>query len=225
MREIDGMRRAVAERAAALVQPGMKVGLGTGRTAALVVRAIAARTKEIVGVATSEATAALARELGVPLASLDEVRRLDLCIDGADEFDPALDLIKGLGGALLREKLVAEAAERFVVIVDEQKRVARLGEKAPLPVEVVPFGVTHTREKLAALGLAPTLRTDGTQPVRTDGGNVILDCRWTTSIDARTLAAQVKATTGVVEHGFFLGMADTVLVGTPSGVEELRRPR
>lgn len=223
--DVDGMRRAVAERAAALVEPGMKVGLGTGRTAALVVRAIAARTKSIVGVATSEATAKLATELGLPLAALDEVRRLDLCIDGADEFDPALDVIKGLGGALLREKLVARAADRFVVIVDEEKRVSRLGEKAPLPVEVVPFGWTHTRDRLAALGLVPTLRERDGAPVVTDGGHYLLDCRWRISIDHAALGAEVKATTGVVDHGFFLGMAETVLVGTPAGVEELRRRR
>jgi ribose 5-phosphate isomerase A len=223
--DVDGMRRAVAERAAALVEPGMKVGLGTGRTAALVVRAIAERTRDVVGVATSEATAKLAGELGLPLASLDEVRRLDLCIDGADEFDPALDLIKGLGGALLREKLVAQAAARFVVIVDEQKRVARLGEKAPLPVEVVPFGWTHTRDRLAALGLDPTLRTRDGAPVVTDGNHYLLDCRWLLSIDPHLLALEIKATTGVVEHGLFLGLADTVLVGTPAGVEELRRAR
>ncbi len=222
---VDEMRRAVAERAAALVQPGMRVGLGTGRTAALVVAEIAARKVPIVGVATSEATAKQAREGGIPLAALDEVPRLDLCIDGADEFDPSLDLIKGLGGALLREKLVALAAARFVVIVDEEKRVRHLGERAPLPVEVVPFGISHTHARLAALGLAPALREKDGKPFVTDGGNHILDCRLRLSIDAATLAAQVKATTGVVDHGFFLGMADTVLVGTPRGVEELRRAR
>ncbi|MSP60383.1 MAG: ribose-5-phosphate isomerase RpiA [Myxococcales bacterium] len=222
---VEEMRRAVAERAASLVDPGMTVGLGTGRTAALVVRAIAARTLAITGVATSEATAKLAGELGIPLATLDTVRRLDLCIDGADEFDPRLDLIKGLGGALLREKLVAQAAARLVIIVDEEKRVTRLGERSPLPVEVVPFGWTHTRDRLTALGVIPSLRVRDNQPVLTDGGNLLLDCRLALSIDARLLGAEIKALTGVVDHGLFLGMADTVLVGTPSGVEELRRDR
>jgi len=217
------MRRAVAERAAAMVRPGMRVGLGTGRTAALVVAELARRKVDVVGVATSEATARQAREGGIALASLDEVSRLDLCIDGADEFDPALDLIKGLGGALLREKLVALAAARFVCVVDDEKRVARLGERAPLPVEVVPFGWTHTRARLQALGLDPSLRETNGKPLLTDGGNLILDCRWRMSIDHAQLAAQVKATVGVVEHGFFLGVAETVLVGTANGVEELRR--
>ncbi len=225
---VEEMRRAVAERAAALIEPGMKVGLGTGRTAALVVAAIAERVRggmELLAVATSEATAKQAREGGIRLAELDDVPRLDLCIDGADEFDPSLDLIKGLGGALLREKLVAQAAARFVVIVDEEKRVARLGEKAPLPVEVVPFGWTHTKARLVALGLDPTLRERDGRPFRTDGGNYILDCRWRMSIESQILAAQVKATTGVVDHGLFLGMAEAVLVGTTRGVEELRRQR
>jgi ribose 5-phosphate isomerase A len=225
---VEEMRRAVAERAAALVEPGMKVGLGTGRTAAKVVEVIADRVRggmDITAVATSEATAKQARDGGIRLVELDDLQHLDLCIDGADEFDPSLDLIKGLGGALLREKLVAQSAARFVVIVDEEKRVSRLGEKAPLPVEVVPFGWTHTRARLTALGLQPTLRERDGKPYRTDGGNFILDCRWRMSIESRILAAQVKATTGVVDHGLFLGMAEMVLVGTTAGVEELRRQR
>jgi ribose 5-phosphate isomerase A len=224
---VDEMRLAVAQRAAALVEPGMVVGLGTGRTAALMVRRIGERVRAglaIRGVPTSEATAKLAREEGIPLAALDEVEAIDLCIDGADEFDPRLDLVKGLGGALLREKLVAAAARRFVVIVDEEKRVAYLGEKAPIPVEVVPFGWTHTRARLGRLGLAPTLREREGKPVTTDGGNWLLDCRLLLSIDPRILAAQIDATTGVVEHGLFLGMAERVLVGGPSGVEEIARP-
>jgi ribose 5-phosphate isomerase A len=223
---VDEMRRAVAERAAALVQPGMRVGLGTGRTAALVVAEIAARVRDglpLTAVATSEATARQAREGGIRLLELDEVDALDLCIDGADEFDPQLDLIKGLGGALLREKLVARAARRFVVIVDEEKRVRHLGEKAPLPVEVVPFGWRHTRRRLAALGVEPTLREREGKPVVTDGGHYLLDCRLLLSIDARVLGEQIKATTGVVDHGLFLDMADTILVGTSHGVEEIRR--
>jgi len=223
---VDEMRHAVAAKAAALVEPGMRVGLGTGRTAALVVAEIAARVKgglAITAVATSEATAKQAREGGIRLVELDELEALDLCIDGADEFDPQLDLIKGLGGALLREKLVARAASRFVVIVDEEKRVRHLGEKAPLPVEVVPFGWRHTRARLAALGLDPVLREKAGAPVVTDGGHWLLDCRLLVSIDPRVLASQVKAVTGVVDHGLFLGMASVVLVGTATGVEELRR--
>jgi ribose 5-phosphate isomerase A len=224
--DVDEMRLAVARRAAQLVEPGMTLGLGTGRTAALLVKEVAERVRAgmaIVGVATSETTAELARASGIRLASLDEVPRLDLYIDGADEFDPALDLVKGLGGALLREKLVACAAERFVAIVDEEKRVRSLGERAPVPVEVVPFGWTHTRARLARLGVVPTLRQRDGRPVTTDGGNWILDCRLTGPIAAPVLAAQIKQTVGVVEHGLFLGIAERVLVGTAHGVEELRR--
>jgi len=223
---VEEMRKAVAERAAALVEAKMVVGLGTGRTAALVVRALGERVRaglSIVGVPTSDATAKLAREWGIPLSSLDDVARLDLCIDGADEFDPELNLIKGLGGALLREKLTASAAARFVVIVDQEKRVAHLGEKAPLPVEVVPFGWTHTAARLSDLGVTPVRRERASQPVLTDGGNLLLDCRLPRSFDPRKLAERVKATVGVVEHGFFLEMASTVFVGTVSGVEELHR--
>ena len=223
---VEEMRQAVAERAAALVETKMVVGLGTGRTASLVVRSIGARVQAgmaILGVPTSEATAKLARECGIPLSGLDDVARLDLCIDGADEFDPGLNLIKGLGGALLREKLTASAAARFVVIVDEEKRVAHLGEKAPVPVEVVPFGWTHTAARLSGLGVTPVRRERASQPVLTDGGNFLLDCRLPRSFDPRKLAEQMKATVGVVEHGFFLEMASTVLVGTASGIEELHR--
>jgi ribose 5-phosphate isomerase A len=223
---VDEMRRAVAERAAALVETGMVVGLGTGRTAALMVERLAERVRgglAIRGVPTSEATARLAREHGIQLVALDEVEALDLCIDGADEFDPQLDLIKGLGGALLREKLVATAARRFVVIVDQEKRVAHLGEKQPIPVEVVPFGWTHTRARLRRLGLDPRLRERDGKPVLTDGGNWLLDCRLLQSIDARVLAAQIDQVVGVVEHGLFLGMAERVLIGDASGVEEIVR--
>lgn len=220
------MRLAVAARAAALVEPGMRVGLGTGRTAALVVEAIGRRVAAgmaITAVATSERTAAQARRLRIPLVDLDEVDHLDLCIDGADEVDPRLDLTKGLGGALLREKLVACAATEFVIVVDEEKLVAQLGEKAPLPVEVVPFGWRHTRERLRRLGLDPVRREQDGAPTMTDGGHYLLDCAWRLSIDPRALGAAVKAIPGVVEHGLFLDLATRVLVGSRRGVEERRR--
>ena len=219
------MRRAVAERAAGLVEAGMVVGLGTGRTAALVVEAIGRRVSAglaIVAVATSERTADQARALHIRLVELDEVARLDLCIDGADEVDPRLDLVKGLGGALLREKLVACAADRLVIVVDDEKRVARLGDKAPLPVEVVPFGWRHTQQRLRALGLDPVLRERDGRPLLTDGGHYLLDCGMRAVLDARALGIAVKATVGVVEHGLFLRMASQVFVGTESEVLELR---
>ena len=222
------MRRDVAKSAAALVESGMRVGLGTGRTAALFVDELGRRAREeglkLITVATSLRTATQARDLGLPLCELDEVDELDLCVDGADEVAPSLDLVKGLGGALLREKLVASAARRLVIVIDGEKRVQYLGERAPIPVEVVPFGWTHTAQRLGRLGLAPTLREGRDGPVITDGGHYLLDCRLLLSIDPRLLGAQIKGTLGVVEHGLFLGLTSQVLVGTPAGVELLLPP-
>jgi ribose 5-phosphate isomerase A len=169
-------------------------------------------------VPTSEDTANRCRSLGIPLTTLDDQPRLALAIDGADEIGPGLDLIKGLGGALLREKLVALAAKRFVVIADESKRVRRLGTRAPLPVEVVPFGwTTHTAE--------PALRrgADG-EPYRTDGGNYIVDCRFPRGIkDPRAVARALARRPGIVEDGLFLGMAQTAFVASSKGVRQITR--
>jgi ribose 5-phosphate isomerase A len=172
----------------------------------------------MIGVPTSDETAELARSFGIPLATLDEQTRLDIVIDGADEVDPRLNLIKGRGGALLREKIVALAGKRFVVIVDESKRVPKLGEHAPIPVEVVPFGWQTTRRRLEELGFSCELRGSET-PYVTDGGNLILDCHVPPSVDLAdpAVAGSIKAQTGVVEHGLFLGVADTVIVGTSTG--------
>ena len=219
------LKRRAAEQAAELVREGMAVGLGTGTTAALLVEALIARVGRglrFVGVPTSEAIARQAAAGGIALGTLDDYPRLDLVIDGADEVDPRLDLIKGLGGALLREKLVASAAAHLVIIVDGGKLVARLGERAPIPVEVVPFGWTGTRARLERLGAQATLR-GGTEPFVTDGGHYVLDCRFAALDDPATVAARIKALTGVVEHGLFLGMAGTVLVGEEGGVRTLRR--
>ena len=225
-------KRRAAEAALKFVQSGMVVGLGTGSTADEFLQALAAalaggRLRDIRGIPTSRQSEARARQLGIPIVTLAQCQQAQITIDGADEVAPDLDLIKGLGGALLREKLVAQAARRFVVIVDQEKRVSRLGEKCPIPVEVVPFGWTHTRARLARLGLEPTLRQRDGKPVVTDGGNWLLDCRLLLSIDPRHLAAQIDAVVGVVEHGLFLGMAERVLLGGGSGVEEIlpaRRP-
>ena len=229
----DAAKRAAAALALESVADGMRLGIGTGSTAVWLVRLLAERIRaeglRVICVPTSGATATLARELGVPLATLDEVGALDLAIDGADEFDPDLTLIKGGGGAHLWEKIVAGAATRFVVIADEGKRVARLGA-FPLPVEVVRFGWRATEAKVAlalaelGLGGAPIARRErGGEPALTDEGNYILDLSLGAIPDARALAARLDAITGVVEHGLFIGMADCVALGRADGTAEILR--
>lgn len=222
----DEQKRAAARAAAALVQHGDRVGLGTGTTAVFLLQALAQRVRDglqLIAVPTSEASGRLAASLGLRLSDLEREPELDIDIDGADEVDPVLNLIKGRGGALLREKIVACASRRFVVIVDQSKPVRQLGSKAPLPVEVVPFGWKHTRELLEALGAEALLR-GGDQPFRTDSGNFILDCRFAQIDDVPRLATSIKSITGVVEHGFFLGMASEVIVGRADGsLDRLQR--
>ncbi len=220
-----GQKRAAAVRAADEVRAGMIVGLGSGTTAAVLVARLAERVREglrFTGVPTSEATARQARSLGIPLATLDEHPELDLDLDGADEVDGRRNLIKGLGGALLREKIVAAAARRLVIIVDESKLVERLGERAPLPVEVVRFGWRRTAAALRALGADPALRGSADDPFVTDGGNVILDCRFPLGADLAALADAIKLTVGVVEHGLFVGLRPTVVVGRADGTCSIR---
>jgi ribose 5-phosphate isomerase A len=227
----DAQRQAAGEHAVAVyVRDGMTLGLGTGATAGMMLAALAARLadgrlRDITGVPTSEATAERCRELGIPLTTLDDDPALDVVIDGADEIDPGLNLIKGLGGAHLREKVVACAGELMVVVADEAKLVARLGERAPLPVEVFEFARAVCDLKLRRLGWRPALRmaADG-RPFVTDEGNAILDCRrdddWP---DPAALAAGVRSVPGVVEHGFFLDVAGVAVVGTGDGVRVLER--
>lgn len=223
----DAAKRAAALQAVANIEDGMAVGLGSGSTAALAVEALAARVAQglrVTGIPTSEATAALARRLGVRLTSFAERTRLDITIDGADQVERgSLALIKGRGGALLREKIVASASDRMIVIVDESKLVDRLGGATPLPVEIVVFGWQTVIARLAALGFAPTLRLDGGQPFVTDGGNLIADCAIAAIPDPAALEARLAAIAGVIETGLFLGLASEVLVGRPTGVERLRR--
>ena len=221
----DDQKRISGEAAAELVEPGMVVGLGTGSTAAWFVKALAARKLDIRGVPTSEATANLARELGIPLAALDDVKSIDLTVDGADEVGPGLSLIKGGGAALLREKLVWEASKRCVVIADAAKHVKALG-KFPLPIEVVRFGHIHTGQRLADIAaefdlLPPRLRMADRGIVVTDGGNVIYDMPSSVIAEPAALAAALKAVTGVVDHGLFLDLADEALLGTDQGVVKL----
>jgi ribose 5-phosphate isomerase A len=186
------MKRAAALRAIAEVRDGMVVGLGSGSTAAFALEGLAERVADglrIVGIPTSDATAALARRLGIPLASFERHRRVDLTIDGADQVEfGTLNLIKGLGGALLREKIVAAASARLIVAIDESKLVDRLGGRTALPVEIVPFGWQTTIDRLTALGCAPQLRRTGGQPFTTDGGNYIADCSAETIPDPERLA-------------------------------------
>jgi ribose 5-phosphate isomerase A len=214
---------AAAEAAALLVTDGMIVGLGSGSTAALAVQAIGRRAPRIVGVPTSEKTAALARSLGIPLATLAEQPHIDLTIDGADEIEPGpLHIVKGRGGALLREKIVACATARLVIIADESKIVHRLiAADRPIPVEVVAFGWQTTAERLRAIGADPILREGFT----TDGGNYILDCLWPEMGPADALARRLDTIVGVVEHGLFIGMASEAIVGSETGVRVLPRER
>lgn len=222
----DDQKRAAGEAAAAYVENGMTVGLGTGSTAAWFVKALAARGLDIIGVPTSLATAQLAESLGIRLGELGVVKSIDLTVDGADEIGPALSLIKGGGAALLREKLVWEASKRCVVIADAEKRVAKLG-KFPLPIEVVAFGHETTALRICDalaecdLGVAPRLRLKDGVPVKTDGGNLIYDAACGRIEDPALLADALKSVTGVVDHGLFLDLADVALVGTPDGVVTL----
>jgi len=223
----DQQKRAAAAAALAEVEDGMVLGLGTGSTAAIFVDLLGARVRDglrVVGVPTSERTAEQARILGIPLAALGDYPALDLVVDGADEVDTAsLALVKGLGGALLREKLVALAGRRMVVIVDEGKLVPRLG-RGPVPVEIVAFGAITTLARLHEAGADPQLRPglDGT-PFRTDGGNLIADCRFAAIPDAAVLQGRLKALTGVVETGLFPGLASRVIAGAPGGPRILDR--
>ena len=220
----DDLKKMAGEEAARRVESGQRLGLGTGSTASLFLEALAVRLRtgelhDVVGVPTSLRTEEQARRLGVPLTTLDETPELDVAVDGTDEVDPRLDLIKGLGGALLREKIVAAASRRFVVVADEGKLVTRLGERSPVPVEILEFGATATRRRITALGADAVPRLSGEQPYRTDQGNYILDCRFESIDDPQSLSRALDSIPGVLGHGMFLGIADEVIVGTPTGPE------
>ena len=204
-----------AEHAADMVEPDMVVGLGTGRAASRFVRALARRVHDglaIRGIPTSLKTAELAKELSVPLTTLAEVESIDIDVDGADEVDPTLNLIKGHGGALLRERVVASVSKRFVVLIGTEKLVTHLGAKMAVPVEVVPFAVPVARGELRGLGADVVLRTTSDGPFESDNGNQILDARFDTIADARGLERRIDELPGVVDSGLFIGMADLVLV-------------
>lgn len=218
----DVAREAAAAAAVERVKPGMTIGLGSGRAVWKVVHAIGERGLDVRAAAASVRTEELAAEVGIELVDLDAAAPLDLAIDGADEIDPQLGLIKGAGGALLREKLVIASARHFVVVAETDKKVERLGEHRAVPVEVVRFGFRSTQRRLLD-GIVPEaeLRLAGDSPYVTDEGHVILDCTVPREGSIEELAAALKSETGVVEHGFFLGMADEVLLGSLDGGVEI----
>ena len=219
----DEQKAAAGAAAAALVEDGMIVGLGSGSTSAAFVRALAPRRLNVRGVATSQITAALAGSLGMVLIDLDAAGAIDLTVDGADEIGPGLSLIKGGGAALLREKLVWTASRRCVVVAEAAKPHPVLGAY-PLPIEVIAFGHTHTAARIVAaareigVDAAPVLRLAEGAPVRTDSGNLIYDLPCGVIEDPPALAAALKSVTGVVEHGLFLGLAERALIGRDDGV-------
>jgi ribose 5-phosphate isomerase A len=214
-------REAAAVAAVELVEPGMTIGLGSGRAVWKVVELLGGRARPARAAVASERTRELALEAGIELVELDGSLELDLALDGADEVDPRLRLIKGGGGALLREKIVIAAARRFVVVAESEKRVERLGERFRLPVEVVRFAWRDTRRRLARLLPDPELRLEGSEPYLTDEGHYILDCPLPADADPDALDRRLHAVPGVVEHGLFLGMAERALLGTSEGEVEV----
>ncbi|WP_406721071.1 MULTISPECIES: ribose-5-phosphate isomerase RpiA [Thioclava] len=229
---MDKAKFAAARRAVDFIEDGMRVGLGTGSTAAWMVRCLGERVREeglnIIGVPTSTRTAELARQMGIKVVSLEEAKWLDLTIDGADEFDPELNLIKGGGAALLQEKIVATASDRMIVISDASKEVAHLGA-FPLPVEVTPFGWPVTRtlieevlSSMDVLGRETTVRMEGDQPLVTDEGNHIIDCHLNKIGNPRQLALALNQIAGVVESGLFIDICDMVIIGDADGRVEVR---
>ncbi len=216
----------IAEQALEFVKSGDRIGLGTGHAASAFAVALARRVHEGLderAVPTSDATAEQARALGIPLTRLDDVEALDVTVDGADEVDPQLDLIKGYGGALLRERVVATASRRLVILVGREKLVPVLGSRGTLPVEVVPFALPVCRRRLADLGIGSTLRTSGDRPFVTDNGNYLLHCAVAPMPRARDVLEELRAIPGIVEVGLFLGLADAVLVQNDDAVEVLHR--
>ncbi len=222
----EGLKRAAAEKALELVRDGMLLGLGSGSTVRYFTEGVGrlvADGMKVRGVPTSRDTAELAAEVGIPILT-ELVGEIDLAVDGADEVDPALNIIKGRGGALFREKIVAAASKRLVVIVDESKMVKRLGEGV-LPVEVLPFLWRTTADRLLALGASLVVRGGEESPFVTNNGNLILDLTFEDGIaDPADLATKIKVTIGVVEHGLFVGMTDTCIVAGPDGPRMLGRP-
>lgn len=231
--DVEAQKRAAAARAMAFVEPGMRLGLGTGSTARHFIELLGERVRdglEILVVPTSEATRRHAERVGIALATLDEVPALDLTVDGADEIAPDLSLIKGGGGALLREKIVAASSSRMIVIADESKWVDTLG-RFPLPIEIAPFGATVTQRAVEAAvaeigcpGPAPLRKTPNGHPFVTDGGHWLIDARLQRIADPPRLAVRLSAIPGVMEHGLFIGLARAAIVAGAAGVRVVERP-
>ncbi|MCM3568474.1 ribose-5-phosphate isomerase RpiA [Neobacillus mesonae] len=221
LNKVDAMKKAAGDKAAEFVQDGMVLGLGTGSTVYWTLKRLGEWVNEgldIKGIPTSTQTEDWAKEFNIPLTNFSEVQSLDLAIDGADEIDPDFNLIKGGGGALLREKLVAMQAKKVMIIADESKMVSQLG-KFPLPVEVVPFGWETTSQRIATLGVTPILRKKEGQTFVSDNGNYILDCPFGSISNPADLHKELKLLSGVVETGLFLGMTDTVIIGGEEDVK------
>jgi ribose 5-phosphate isomerase A len=217
-------KQIAGQQAALYVEDGMRIGLGTGSTAYWAIHAIADRVKQglkIEAIPTSKATEKLARELGIPLTDFSHVKNLNLTIDGADEVDANLQLIKGGGGALFREKLVAAASDQLIIVVDESKEVDVLGAFL-LPVEIAVFAWQTTAKRISGIGCTPQLRHKAGQAYITDNGNYILDCHFERITDPAGLNHQLDAIIGVVEHGLFVDMADLVVIGTSGGEARVR---
>jgi ribose 5-phosphate isomerase A len=222
----DELKKRAAERAIEFVQDGQVVGLGTGSTTRYAIMALGRLVENglrIKGVPTSKDTEHLARELAIPLIDLNDTDKLDLCIDGADEVSLAFDMIKGGGGALTREKLVAISSQRRIIIVDEEKLVPILGAAFRLPVEVLPFAWRLAAARLNALGCAPSLRERDGKPFETDNGNYILDCKFDAIRDPASMEKSIKLLPAVVESGLFVGIADTLVIGRSDTVEVRER--
>lgn len=225
---VNRLKQQAADRAVEFVESGMVLGLGEGSTAFLALCRIgdlyaAGQLTDIVGIPASVRIENEARQRGIPLTTLAEHPVIDLTIDGADEVDPDLDLIKGGGGALLREKIVAQATKREIIVVDESKLVDRLGTTWVVPVEVIPFGWSAQADFLRSLGASVTLRHKAGEVYQTDQGNFILDCDFGPIDDAHQLGKRIKARTGIVEHGLFTEVASDVIVASPDGIRHLRR--
>ncbi len=220
----DASLEVLGRYALRYVKPGQTLGLGTGRAASAFMRALGASGISVRGVPTSKASDELARSVGIPIVTLAEAGKIDVDIDGADAVDPRFNLIKGYGGALVREKIVAASSRRFVVLVGYEKIVKRHGEKGPLPVEVIPFGVSLVTAKVKAMGMKPQVREKDGQKFITDNGNLILDCAVKTIANPARLDRELLAIPGVVGTGLFVGMADVVLVAEESGkIRTLKR--
>ncbi len=225
---VEELKRQAGDRAADYIRDGMVIGLGSGSTARYATLCIGQKLRsgelhDIVGVPTSEETATLARAEGIPLTTLEQHGHLDITIDGADEVDPDFNVIKGLGGFLLREKIVAYATRQEIIVVDESKLVELLGTKSPVPVEVIRFGWRNTQTALERTGARPVLRQANGKPYLTDEGNYILDCHYPGIAEPCTLSTQIKAIPGVVETGLFLGMVHCVVVAAADGIRIMER--